>query len=183
LMKAAVARGVEPAQIAQHCDSVSLCFSQGLGALSGAVLAGCKAWRVWKLLAGGMRQVGVLVAAAHLRLQRAEVTLRRDHNNAWRFAEGIHVQDSPLWSINLAAVETNIVMVNVQRAWLSPTELCNRLRAISEEEVAETRQAVSFLLLSWSAQTVHTVWHHNISACDTELARRNLKFVARRCQE
>ncbi|NWV29418.1 THA2 aldolase, partial [Origma solitaria] len=194
LMNAAVAQGVEPAQIAQHCDSVSLCFSKGLGAPSGAVLAGCRefvaeAWRMRKLLGGGMRQVGVLAAAAHLGLQRAEVTLRRDHDNARRFAEGtsgllgIHTLDSPLWSINLAAVETNIVMVDVQGAWPSPAELCDRLRAVSEEEVAETGQAVSVLLLPWSAQTVRAVWHRNISAHDTELARRKLEFVARKCRE
>lgn len=66
---------------------------QGLGAPSGAVLAGCRefvteAWRVRKLLGGGMRQVGVLAAAARLGLQHAEVTLRRDHDNARRFAAG-----------------------------------------------------------------------------------------------
>ncbi|NWV39881.1 THA2 aldolase, partial [Grantiella picta] len=194
LMNAAVAQGVEPAQIAQHCDSVSLCFSKGLGAPSGAVLAGCRefvaeAWRMRKLLGGGMRQVGVLAAAAHLGLQHAEVTLRRDHDNARRFAEGtsgplgIHVLDSPLWSINLAAVETNIVMVDVKGAWPSPAELCDRLRAVSEDEVAETGQAVSVLLLPWSAQTVRAVWHRNVSAHDTELARRKLEFVARKCQE
>ncbi|NWY47033.1 THA2 aldolase, partial [Sylvia atricapilla] len=194
LMNAAVAQGVEPAQIAQHCDSVSLCFSKGLGAPCGAVLAGCRefvseAWRVRKLLGGGMRQAGVLAAAAHFGLQRAEETLRRDHSNARRFAEGtagkpsIHVLDSPLWSIDLAAVETNIVMVNVQRAWPSPAELCDRLRAVSEEEVAETGRAVSVLLLPWSAQTVRAVWHRNVSARDTELARRKLEFVARKCKE
>ncbi|NWV92096.1 THA2 aldolase, partial [Machaerirhynchus nigripectus] len=194
LMNAAVAQGVEPAQIAQHCDSVSLCFSKGLGAPSGAVLAGCRefvteAWGVRKLLGGGMRQVGALAAAARLGLQRAGVTLRRDHDHARRCAEGtsgplgVHVLDSPLWSVNLAAVETNIVMVNVQGAWPSPAELCNRLRAVSEEEVAETGQAVSVLLLPWSAQTVRAVWHRNISARDTELARRKLEFVARKCQE
>ncbi|NXB00330.1 THA2 aldolase, partial [Cnemophilus loriae] len=194
LMNAAVALGVEPAQIAQHCDSVSLCFSKGLGAPSGAVLAGCRefvteAWRVRKLLGGGMRQAGVLAAAAHLGLQHAEVTLRRDHDNARRFAEGtsgplsIHVLDSPLLSISLAAVETNIVMVNVQGAWPSPAELCDRLRAVSEEEVAETGQAVSVLLFPWSARTVRAVWHRDVSARDTELARRKLEFVARKCQE
>ncbi|NXU21133.1 THA2 aldolase, partial [Pardalotus punctatus] len=197
LMNAAVAQDVKPAQIAQHCDSVSLCFSKGLGAPAGAVLAGCRefvaeAWRMRKLLGGGMRQVGVLAAAAHLGLQHAEVALRRDHDNARRFAEGtsgplppagIHVLDSPLWSINLAAVETNIVMVDVQGAWPSPAELCDRLHAVSEEEVDEIGQAVSVLLLPWLAQTVHAVWHHNISARDTELARRKLEFVARKCQE
>ncbi|NXI17511.1 THA2 aldolase, partial [Irena cyanogastra] len=194
LMNAAVAQGVEPAQIAQHCDSVSLCFSKGLGAPAGAVLAGCRefvteAWRVRKLLGGGMRQVGVLAAAARLGLQHAEATLRSDHDNARRFAEGtsgplgIHALDSPLWSITLAAVETNIVMVNIQGAWPSAAELCDRLRAVSEEELAETGQAVSVLLLPWSAQTVRAVWHRNVSAHDTELARRKLEFVARKCQE
>ncbi|NXY24996.1 THA2 aldolase, partial [Atrichornis clamosus] len=194
LVNAAVAQGVEPAQIAQHCDSVSLCFSKGLGAPAGAVLAGCRefvtdAWRVRKLLGGGMRQAGVLAAAASIGLQHAEATLRRDHDNARRFAagtsgpHGIHVLDSPLWSVNLAAVETNIVMINVQGVWPSPAELCDRLRAVSEEEVAETRQAVSVLLLPWSAHTVRAVWHRDISAHDTELARRKLEFVARKCQE
>ncbi|NXA02874.1 THA2 aldolase, partial [Nesospiza acunhae] len=201
LMNAAVAQGVEPAQIAQHCDSVSLCFSKGLGAPAGAVLAGSRrfvaeAWRVRKLLGGGMRQAGVLAGAARLGLQRAEITLRRDHAHARSFAEGtsgglapprppagIHVLYSPLCSVRLAAVETNIVMVDVQGAWPSPAELCNRLRAVSEEEEAETGQAVSVLLLPWSARTLRAVWHRDVSARDTELARRKLEFVARKCQE
>ncbi|KAJ7422726.1 putative low-specificity L-threonine aldolase 2 [Pitangus sulphuratus] len=200
LMNAAVAQGVEPAQITQHCDSVSLCFSKvclcgeeslgpaGLGAPAGAVLAGrrefiAEAWRVRKLLGGGMRQAGVLAAAALLGLQHAEATLHRDHDNARRFAEGIHVLDSPLCSVNLAAVETNIVMVNVRGAWPSPAELCDHLRATSEEEVAETGEAVSVLLLPWSAHTVRAVWHRDISVRDTELARSKLEFVARKCQE
>ncbi|NXT14081.1 THA2 aldolase, partial [Prunella fulvescens] len=197
LMNAAVAQGVEPAQIAQHCDSVSLCFSKGLGAPAGAVLAGrrelvAEAWRARKLLGGGMRQAGVLAAAARLGLQQAEATLRRDHDNARRFAEGtsgpracwgIHALGSPLCSVSLAAVETNIVMVNVHGAWPSPDELCQRLRAISEEEEAETGQAVSVLLLPWSARAARAVWHRNVSARDTELARRKLEFVARKCQE
>ncbi|NXG25940.1 THA2 aldolase, partial [Grallaria varia] len=198
LMNAAVAQGVEPAQITQHCDSISLCFSKGLGAPAGAVLAGhrefiAEAWRMRKLLGGGMRQAGVLAAGAHLGLQHAEATLRRDHDNARRFAEGtsgpcsapggIHMLDSPLCSINLEAVETNIVMVNVQGAWPSPAELCDHLRAVSKEEVAETGQAVSVLLLPWSAHTLRAVWHRDISARDTELARSKLEFVVRKCQE
>lgn len=90
---------------------------------------------------------------------------------------------SPLCSINLAAVETNIVMITVQGAWPSPAELCDRLRAVSEEEVAETGRAVSVLVLPWSTRTVRAVWHRNVSAHDTELARRKLEFVARKCQE
>ncbi|NXK40498.1 THA2 aldolase, partial [Piprites chloris] len=194
LMNAAVAQGVEPAQITQHCDSVSLCFSKGLGAPVGTVLAGrrefiAEAWRMRKLLGGGMRQAGVLAAAALFGLQHAEATLHRDHDNARRFAEGtsgplgIHVLDLPLCSVNLAAVETNIVMVNVRGAWPSPADLCDHLRAISEEEVAETGEAVSILLLPWSAHTIRAVWHRDISVHDTKLARTKLEFVARKCQE
>ncbi|KAM6194226.1 uncharacterized protein WM294_010956 [Sarcoramphus papa] len=188
LMNAAVAQNVEPAQIAQHCDSVSLCFSKGLGAPAGAVLAGRRefvgeAWRVRKLLGGGMRQAGVLAAAARVGLEHAEATLCRDHDNARRFAEGIQELNSPICSVNLAAVETNIVMVSIRGGWPSPTELCEHLRAVSEEELAETGQAVSVLLFPWSARTVRAVWHRDVSARDTELAKNKLEFVARKCQE
>uniref|UniRef100_A0A8C4TLW3 Aromatic amino acid beta-eliminating lyase/threonine aldolase domain-containing protein n=1 Tax=Falco tinnunculus TaxID=100819 RepID=A0A8C4TLW3_FALTI len=188
LMNAAVAQDMEPAHITQHCDSVSLCFSKGLGAPAGAVLAGRRefvdeAWRARKLLGGGMRQAGVLAAAARVGLRHMEATLRRDHNNARRFAEGIQELNSPLCSINLKAVETNIVMVSIRGDWPSPAELCEQLRAVSEEEVAETGQAVSVLLFPWSARTVRAVWHHDVSARDTELAKNKLEFVARKCQE
>ncbi|NXN63283.1 THA2 aldolase, partial [Himantopus himantopus] len=195
LMNAAVAQNVEPARITQHCDSVSLCFSKGLGAPAGAVLAGrrefvAEAWRARKLLGGGMRQAGVLAAAALVGLERAEATLRRDHDNARRFAEayplpppGIQALNSPLCSVDLTAVETNIVMVSIRGGWPSPAELCEHLRAVSEEELAETGQAVSVLLFPWSAYTVRAVWHRDISAHDTELAKNKLEFVARKCQE
>ncbi|NXG60371.1 THA2 aldolase, partial [Hemiprocne comata] len=188
LMNAAVAQDVEPTQITQHCDSVTLCFSKGLGAPAGAVLAGCKefvseAWRVRKLLGGGMRQAGVLAAAAHRGLQQAEATLRRDHSNARRFAEGIQQLNLPLCSVNLAAVETNIVMVSIRGGWLSPTELCEHLKVVSKEEMAETGQAVSVLMFPWSVNTVRAVWHRDVSAHDTKLAKSKLEFVARKCQE
>ncbi|NXP51196.1 THA2 aldolase, partial [Heliornis fulica] len=195
LMNAAVAQDVEPAHITQHCDSVSLCFSKGLGAPAGAVLAGrrefiAEAWRARKLLGGGMRQAGVLAAAARVGLEHAVATLRRDHDNARRFAEahclaspGIQELGSPVCSVDLTAVETNIVMVSIKGDWPSPTELCEQLQAVSEEEMAETGQAVSVLVFPWSAHTVRAVWHRDISAHDTELAKNKLEFVARKCQE
>ncbi|NWW95281.1 THA2 aldolase, partial [Rhynochetos jubatus] len=188
LLNAALAQDAEPARIAQHCHSVSLCFSKGLGAPAGAVLAGdrefvAEAWRVRKMRGGGMRQAGVLAAAARVGLELAEGTLRGDHRNARRFAEGLQALNSPVCSVNLAAVETNIVMVSVAGGWLSPPELCERLRAVSEEELAETGQAVSVLLCPWSTRTVRAVWHRDVSARDTELAKTKLEFVARKCQE
>lgn len=68
-------------------------YSQGVGAPAGALLAGqrkfiAEAWRVRKLLGGGMRQAGVLAAAALVGLRHMKETLQRDHNNARSFAEG-----------------------------------------------------------------------------------------------
>lgn len=188
LMNAAVAQNVEPARITQHCDSVSLCFSKGLGAPAGAVLAGrrefiAEAWRMRKMLGGGMRQAGVLAAMARVGVEHMGVTLRRDHDNARRFAEGIQELSSPLCSVNLAAVETNIVMVNISGSCSSPAELCEHLQAVSEEELAETGHAVSVLLFPWSAHAVRAVWHRDVSAHDTELAKNKLEFVARKCRE
>ncbi|NWW50286.1 THA2 aldolase, partial [Pedionomus torquatus] len=142
-----------------------------------------EAWRVRKMLGGGMRQAGVLAAAAQFGLEHAAATMSRDHHNARRFAEGIQELNSSLISVNLAAVETNVVMVSVGGGWLSPAEFCEHLRAVSEEELAETGQAVSVLLFPWSAHTVRAVWHRDISARDTELAKNKLEFVARKCQE
>ncbi|XP_070335955.1 uncharacterized protein [Odocoileus virginianus] len=96
LMNAAVALGVPPAHIMEHCDSVSLCFSKGLGAPVGALVGGPKdfieeAWHLRKALGGGMRQAGVLAAAALVGLADAEEMLQRDHQNAQRFAKGTGV--------------------------------------------------------------------------------------------
>lgn len=74
-------------------------------------------------------------------------------------------------------------MVTITGGWLSPPELCQHLQTVSQEEVAETGQAVSALLLPWSAHTVRAVWHRDVSAHDTELAKNKLEFVVRKCQE
>ncbi|XP_030390463.1 probable low-specificity L-threonine aldolase 2 isoform X2 [Gopherus evgoodei] len=186
LMNAAVAQGVSPAQITQHCDSVSLCFSKGLGAPAGALVAGCRefvaeAWRIRKLLGGGMRQAGVLAAAARIGLEHMEETLQRDHRNARRFAQGIWELGSPICSVDPSAVETNMVLVTVAVPWLSPEKLCERMQAVSEEEVAETGRAVSVRLFPWAAHSLRAVWHCDVSAQDTQLAANKLKFVAEQC--
>ncbi|KFW79211.1 hypothetical protein N305_07907, partial [Manacus vitellinus] len=174
LMNAAVAQGVEPAQIAQHCDSVSLCFSKVClcGEGSPGLAGGSASWSLALVCRRCAKNTPGRLGSQALGLHPPP-----------RPPTGIHVLDLPLCSVNLAAVETNIVMVNVRGAWPSPAELCDHLRATSEEEVAETGQAVSVLLFPWSAHTVRAVWHRDISAHDTELARSKLEFVARKCQE
>ncbi|KAG3268367.1 uncharacterized protein LOC101975053 isoform X3 [Ictidomys tridecemlineatus] len=182
LMNAAVALRVPPARIVEHCDSVSFCLSKGLGAPVGALVGGPKdfiqeAWRLRKALGGGMRQAGVLAAAALVGLAEAEEELPRDHENARRFARGLQALASPHCSVDPAAVETNMVLVKV--AGLPAADLCQRLQAVSPDEVAQTGHAVRVLLFPWTEQSVRAVWHRDVSTQDTELALRKWEFVLR----
>ncbi|WP_425257299.1 low-specificity L-threonine aldolase [Rubrivivax sp. RP6-9] len=114
LFNAAVASGVPALQIAQHFDSVSVCFSKGLGTPAGSALVGSKALiarahRVRKMLGGGMRQAGVLAAAALHALDHHVERLAEDHANAKLLAEGL--QGLP--GVTLEMPQTNIVFVDL----------------------------------------------------------------------
>lgn len=114
LFNAAVASGVPVAVIARHFDSVSVCFSKGLGAPVGSALVGPKdfiarAHRIRKMLGGGMRQSGVLAAAALHALDHHIDRLADDHANARALAEGL--QGLP--GVTVEAPQTNIVFVDL----------------------------------------------------------------------
>jgi len=118
LFNAAVAAGGDPYQaarnITQHFDSVSVCFSKGLGAPVGSVLCGSRefiqrAHRWRKMVGGGMRQAGVLAAAAHHALDHHVARLADDHALARRLADGL--QGMP--GVTVEAPQTNIVFVDV----------------------------------------------------------------------
>jgi len=92
LMNAASASGREAAWIAAQFDSVSMCLSKGLGAPVGSVLVGpvdfiAKARRIRKMLGGGMRQTGVLAAAAIYALEHNVTRLGEDHRRAAALAQ------------------------------------------------------------------------------------------------
>ena len=114
LFNAVVASGVPLAQIAGHFDSVSVCFSKGLGAPVGSALAGShalieRARRVRKMLGGGMRQVGLLAAAAAYALDHHIERLADDHASAKRLADGL----SLIPGVEVAAPDTNIVFASI----------------------------------------------------------------------
>ncbi len=118
LWNASVATGVAEAQYAQHFDSVSVCFSKGLGAPMGSALAGSaefirRARRIRKMLGGGMRQVGIVASGALYALEHHRERLAEDHVNARRLAEGVAAV--PGLEVNLAEVQTNIVMIRTPR--------------------------------------------------------------------
>ncbi|XP_066474297.1 uncharacterized protein [Tiliqua scincoides] len=188
LLNAAVSLGVLPSLISQHCDSITLCLSKGVGAPVGALLAGSReliaeAWCARKLLGGGMRQAGVLAAAALIGLSHMEETLQRDHNNARCFAQGVCDLGSPLCFINPALVETNIVMMAVSAPWLSPAKLCELMETVSTEEVAATGQAIIVRLFPWDEHCLRAVWHCGVSAHETQMAENKLRFILDKCEQ
>lgn len=130
LWNACAASGHAPADYARHFDTVSCCFSKGLGAPAGSAVAGSHATiarvhRFRKMFGGTMRQSGVLAAACLYALDRHVARLSEDHENARRLAElvaGVEGLSVP------TAVETNMVFVDVDPRLGTAAELCAALK-------------------------------------------------------
>ena len=114
----AAANGTDPydeaRQIAQCFDSVSVCFSKGLGAPAGSALCGSKALiarahRIRKMAGGGMRQAGVLAAAAAYALDNNVMRLAQDHALAQRLSQGLVA----IADLVVDAPQTNILFVDL----------------------------------------------------------------------
>ena len=107
----------EARRIAQCFDSVSVCFSKGLGAPIGSALCGsqdfiARAHRIRKMAGGGMRQAGMLAAAASHALDHHVERLALDHALARRLADGLTGIDG----VQVEAPQTNIVFVDLSGA-------------------------------------------------------------------
>jgi threonine aldolase len=124
LANASVASGVSMAEYAAPVDTVTLAVSKGLGAPVGSLLAGSadamqRAWRVRRRLGGGMRQAGILAAAALYGLRNNVPLLEHDHRRARELAE----RASGIEGLSVAAPETNIVMIDVAEPRLEAAAL------------------------------------------------------------
>ena len=113
---AAVALGVEVAEITSLFDSVSICLSKGLGCPAGTLLLGSRKFimeaRRWrKVVGGGMRQVGFIAAAGIHALDHHVDRLESDHANARRLADGLARIEGI--DVDHNAVQTNMVFVKV----------------------------------------------------------------------
>ena len=104
----------EARRIVSHFDSVSVCFSKGLGAPVGSALCGSKdfiarAHRIRKMAGGGMRQTGLLAAAASHALDHHLQRLSDDHAMAQRLAQGLQ----GISGLQVRSAQTNIVFLDV----------------------------------------------------------------------
>jgi threonine aldolase len=118
LFNAAVALKRDAREFVQHVDSVTFCVSKGLSAPVGSLICGSAAFverarRFRKMVGGGMRQAGIIAAAGIVSLERMVNRLADDHANARTLAEA--VAKMPGLRVDLASVQTNIVVIRVDR--------------------------------------------------------------------
>jgi threonine aldolase len=162
-MNAAIASGVPAAAYARHVDTLSICFSKGLGAPVGSALVGPgalihRARRFRKQFGGGMRQSGLLAAACIHALEHHVERLAEDHANARRLARGldgiagIRLQFAP------ESTPSNMVFFFVDAARGTAQALCDRLRG---EQV---------LMIPMDPQRVRAVLHLDVSAAQVDEA-------------
>jgi threonine aldolase len=121
ICNAAVRQGISLREAAAGFDTVSVCLSKGLGAPVGSVLLGPKAfieqgkrWR--KMLGGGMRQAGVIAAAAQYALEHNVERLADDHRNAADLSRGL----GEIEQLRVTAPQTNIFYVEIPEAACAP---------------------------------------------------------------
>jgi threonine aldolase len=131
LMNAVVATGIPASEWARYFDTVSICFSKGLGAPIGSALAGSgdailEAIRLRKFLGGGMRQAGIIAAGALYALENHVERLAEDHENA-RLLSKV-VEQTPGLELESGTVETNLVWINVDPSLGTARDFADRLK-------------------------------------------------------
>ncbi len=132
LMNAVVASGIAASEWGRHFDTMSICFSKGLGAPVGSALAGSAAAirdarRLRKLFGGGMRQAGVLAAAALYALDHHVNRMKHDHENARLLADAFASTEG--FALESGPVATNLVWVTVEPSLGTAAEVAAYLRS------------------------------------------------------
>jgi len=154
LWNASVATGISLKEYARYFDSVTVCFSKGLGAPVGSMLVGdrdfiARARRYRKIYGGAMRQVGILTAAALYAVENNIQRLADDHRNARTLAEA--VASLPGISLDLDSVQTNILIMKITNA---------KYTALQAEEDLKKE---GILVLALGPSMVRAVTHLDVS--------------------
>ena len=170
LWNAAVAAGVPEREYAALMDSVSVCFSKGLGAPVGSALAGSRACieracRFRKQLGGGMRQAGIIAAGAWHALEHHRARLAEDHANAQTLARGL--ARLPGIELDPATVETNMVIF--------------RVTTQSAAALVQKLKNAEVWVLNPGPDTIRAVTHLNVTAENVAQALQVFQAVLRCC--
>jgi threonine aldolase len=163
LWNASVETGISPKEYASYFDSVSVCLSKGLGAPVGSVIAASsefisEARHYRKLFGGGMRQAGILAGAGLYALDHNIGRLKEDHAKAHFLAT--EMAKVPGFDIDLKSVQTNIIIISLERSGRKP------------EDVMALLRARGVLLTMGNYMGVRAVTHMDVSMEDVQRAAR-----------
>ena len=169
IWNAVVASGVPAAAWGRHFDTVSVCFSKGLGTPVGSVLVGPKELiargrRVRKLFGGAMRQVGFLAAACVYALDHHVERLAEDHANAKLLAAA--VAEVPGFTPTPPRVETNLVWFEVDA------------RRGTAKDVAARLKEQGVLVAALGASVIRMVTHLDVTRGQCERAAAAIRALA-----
>jgi len=172
IWNAAVATGATERELVTGFDTVAVCFSKGLGAPVGSALAGTqsdidRARKIRKRLGGGMRQAGLLAAAALYGLHHHRGRLAKDHENASRLADGLGElfhRGMPV-EVDIPKPSTNMVYWRAENA------------APLVKQLAEHRVLMNYVGGGW----VRAVTHLEISEDDIQTALTRIQDALRTC--
>jgi threonine aldolase len=176
LFNAAVALKRDAREFTRSVDSVTFCLSKGLAAPVGSVICGSndfigRARRVRKMLGGGMRQAGIIAAAGVVALERMVDRLADDHDNARRLAEAIAT--IPRLTIDLASVQTNIVIFSVQH----PTGRSAAVKAT--DEIVRGCAARKIKIHAMGPTSIRCVTHKDVDADDIDRAIAAIREITK----
>jgi threonine aldolase len=166
LWHASAASGVTEAEYAAPFDTVSVCFSKGLGAPMGSALVGGaeiigRARRFKQQFGGGMRQAGIIAAGALHALENHRGRLDDDHRNARTLAEGLAEMDGA--EVTLDQIQTNIVRF--------------RVTAMEAAPFVEACHALGVFMLPGGTNGVRAVTHMDVSGDDIQKALGVIRTV------
>ncbi len=169
LFNAVMATGIDAQIWARHFDTVSVCFSKGLGAPVGSALAGTReviqtAVRHRKLFGGGMRQAGIIAAGALYALDHNIPRLVEDHTKARLIGET--VEATPSLQLRCPAIDTNIVAIQIDTRYGSAGDFLERLETQGVRMLAMTHDCI------------RAVTHCDVSMEQTQQACSILQIVA-----
>jgi threonine aldolase len=159
LWNAEAATGIPIRDWAAHADTLMMCFSKGLGAPIGSILVGDadfirRARRVRKRWGGGMRQVGILAAAALHALDHHRERLREDHARARRLAEGLAAAPG----VTVRVPETNIVFADLEHP------------ALDRDRVRDAMAQRGVLVWPFGPRRLRLMTHLDVSDADVKAA-------------
>ncbi|HPU83780.1 MAG TPA: GntG family PLP-dependent aldolase [Candidatus Latescibacteria bacterium] len=170
LWNASAATGIPERDYAELADTVSVCFSKGLGAPVGSALCGSqevieRARRKRKILGGGMRQAGIIAAGALYALRNHRTRLVEDHANARRLAEAVN--ELPGIRVDLEGVHTNIVMIEI-----TGNATAQQVSTMMKEE--------GVLINAMRPKVLRAVTHLDVSSGDVEKAIEAFARISRK---